>query len=155
MTLSEDPSNVLRRRLLAKHVDPMPSTSAEQVDQAGARETDMNTDLRVIGLGTCGAVFELPGSEIAYKKGADTAAVWNDFRLTNTMHNAIKRSRDVLQEEFEHVTIPSTLRCHEFFLRSQYGGKRTCKGAHSRIEKRGLCSELIGFCPCHKRHGRR
>ena len=71
-------------------------------------------DLRVIGLGSCGTVFEVPGAELAFKKGAIERDIWNDFCLTNKVHNAIKQVRTTLQEAFPESTIPRTPLCYEY-----------------------------------------
>lgn len=114
---SEHPSDILKRTLSVKSVVSTFSSFAERMNRVRARATgDDEHELRVIGLGSCGSVFELPGTDVAYKKGSDTAAMWKDFRLTNAVHNAVREARDVLQEAFEESTIPRTPRCHEFFL---------------------------------------
>ncbi len=46
------------------------------------------TAFRDIGRGSCGSVFEIPGTALAIKKGADTGSIWNDFDLTNTAYNS-------------------------------------------------------------------
>ena len=71
-------------------------------------------DLRIIGLGSCGTVFEIPGTEIAYKKGRNRSNLWTDFCLTNKVHNATKEVRNMLQEAFPKSTIPQTPFCHEY-----------------------------------------
>jgi len=74
--------------------------------------------LRVIGRGSCGTVFEAPGSEIAYKKGSDTKALWNDYHLTNCMAASLIEAKLYLeQEEFANVRVfPRTPRCRSFLL---------------------------------------
>ena len=67
-----------------------------------------------IGVGTCGAVFEIPGTEIAVKKGKDFEAIWNDLVLTNTVYNAILDARGSLQNEIPSQTIPEAPRCTAF-----------------------------------------
>ena len=42
-----------------------------------------------IGLGSCGTVFEVPGSDTAIKKGADVDAIWRDFVYKNRVNLAI------------------------------------------------------------------
>lgn len=71
---------------------------------------------RIIGVGTCGTVFEIPGTQLAVKKGNDTKAMWNDFLLTNRMHNAITDTREVLQDAFPERTLPKTPQCSDFWL---------------------------------------
>ena len=71
-------------------------------------------NLRVIGLGSCGTVFEIPGTGLAFKKGTWELDIWNDFCLTNKFHNAINQVRTSLQEAFPESTIPRTPLCHEY-----------------------------------------
>lgn len=77
---------------------------------------DEKVELRVIGVGSCGTVFELPGTELAYKKGSDTAAMWNDFILTNTVHSALIDTKEKLQSAFTGRAIPRSPSCQEFVL---------------------------------------
>lgn len=110
----EHPSEVLKSTLSCKSNVSTSFNLAERMNRVRAVAT--KHELRVIGLGTCGSVFELPGTDIAYKKGPDTLAMWNDFRLTNAVYNAVRETRDMLQEAFEESTIPYTPRCHDFHL---------------------------------------
>lgn len=73
----------------------------------------VSTHLRVIGLRSCGTVFEKPGTELALKKGT-MPGLWTDFCLTNKVHNAVKHVRTVMQEAFPSSTIPMTPLCHEY-----------------------------------------
>jgi hypothetical protein len=73
-------------------------------------------DLRVIGLGTCGTVFELPGTNRAYKKGGETADIWRDYHLTNTVHHATIRVSRLLQGKCPEYRLPCTPHCHAFYL---------------------------------------
>ena len=82
------------------------------------RTMKQNSQLRVIGRGSCGSVFEIPGTPIAFKKSSNTEALWNDFRLTNMVHNALIEAQSVLQQALPDRTIPWTPMCHEFFLES-------------------------------------
>ncbi|CAD6589584.1 MAG: hypothetical protein ASARMPREDX12_003891 [Alectoria sarmentosa] len=70
--------------------------------------------LRVIGLGSCGTVFEIPGTELAFKKGTSKDGIWNDFCLTNKVHNAIKEVRTKMQETFRDNKILRTPLCHQY-----------------------------------------
>ena len=60
----------------------------------------------VIGRGTCGTIFEIPGTESAYKKGSDKVALWNDANLTNIACRAVTETKTCLQEIFTNVSIP-------------------------------------------------
>ena len=72
-------------------------------------------DLRIIGLGSCGTVFEIPDTGLACKKGTQGFNMWKDFCLTNKVHNAAKEVREVLQEAFPESTIPCIPLCHEYY----------------------------------------
>ena len=74
----------------------------------------LQEELRVIGLGSCGTVFEIPGTELAFKKGTNEASIWTDFCLTNRVHNAVKHVRTMLPEAFPDATIPRTPLCHDY-----------------------------------------
>lgn len=67
---------------------------------------------RTIGLGSCGTVFELPGTTMACKKG--TLSVWTDFCLTNTMYKSLSGIRSEIQQIFPEAVIPRTPRCHSY-----------------------------------------
>ena len=71
-------------------------------------------NFRTIGLGSCGSVFELPGTQFAYKKGSIEAEIWRDFCLTNKVHIAVTTVRRVLQITFQDLAIPQTPRCHSY-----------------------------------------
>ena len=51
---------------------------------------------RIIGRGTVGTVFEIPGSELAVKKGPNIDVLWNDFRLTNKVNRSFAKSKAIL-----------------------------------------------------------
>ena len=71
---------------------------------------------RIIGRGTAGTVFEIPGTDCAIKKGSDTKVVWNDFLLTNEAQIAFLETRGILQEAFPEVVIPRVAACTCFWL---------------------------------------
>ena len=70
----------------------------------------------VIGLGSCGSVFSMPGTEMALKKGGDVKALWNDFCLTNKVYSAFLKVKVLLQDTFPTNTIPRSPRASQFFL---------------------------------------
>lgn len=43
------------------------------------KATDEDSEYRILGLGSCGTILEVPGSGIAIKKGGDVDAIWRDF----------------------------------------------------------------------------
>ena len=110
-TEPEDPRAVLKRYL---SVDSTPSSLAERMGRAAKSRAIPGPDYRAIGLGSCGSVFEIPGTEFAIKKGKDIKAIWNDFCLTNAVHNAISNTRDLMQTSFPEKTIPKTPFCSLF-----------------------------------------
>ena len=109
------PSATLKRTLSVKSVVSTASSFAERMNRDRAR-TSQSQELRDIGLGSCGSVFEIRGTQLAYKKGTDTASIWNDFRMTNTVHNAVVETQVLLQEAFPQATIPRTPMAYEFML---------------------------------------
>lgn len=72
------------------------------------------SSLRTIGLGSCGSVFEVPNTDIAWKKGTQSFSIWTDFCLTNRVHNAIVDVGALLQQIFLDAIIPRTPLCHSF-----------------------------------------
>ena len=81
-----------------------------------SRAVDEPTEYRVIGLGTCGTVFEVPWTDFAVKKGRDVEAMRNDFLLTDRVHDAIADTRGLLQDTFPERTIPKAPRCSGFWM---------------------------------------
>ena len=104
----------LRRALSTNSVISTASSFATRMQRAAGRAGVELEELRVIGLGSCGTVFELPGIEIAFKKGSKELDMWNDFCLTNKVYNAAREVQRILQEAFPRSTIPRTPVCHEF-----------------------------------------
>ena len=82
----EDPWQALKRTLSVKSVISTSSSNASRMQRASAA-TDRG-EFRTIGLGSCGSVFEIPGTELAYKKGSVASDMWMDFCLTNRVHLA-------------------------------------------------------------------
>ncbi|KAL8841487.1 MAG: hypothetical protein Q9170_000870 [Blastenia crenularia] len=70
---------------------------------------------RIIGLGTCGTVFQIPKTDLALKKGGAESSIWTDFCLTNIVHHAIRDVHAILQKSFPYVTLPMAPLCHEFY----------------------------------------
>ena len=112
---SDHPSEVLRRTLSFRSNDSASSSFAERISKASAKAFEAKPVLRIIGLGSCGSVFEISGTELAYKKGSDTRAIWRDFGLTRTVHYAVLETRRMLQEEFVKLMVPLVPNCHEFY----------------------------------------
>lgn len=111
---SKTPRDVLRRELSGKSVAST-SSFAERMNRAHGSNADKK-DYRIIGTGTCGTVFEIPGTEMALKKGTDVDAMWRDFLLTNRVHTAIADTRNMLQDAFPNHTLPRSFGCSHFFL---------------------------------------
>ena len=82
---------------------------------ATVRSEPGREDLRIIGPGSCGTVFEIPGNKLAFKKGTSVLGIWSDFRLTNKVHNAVSHIRTIMQEAFPHSTIPMTPLRHNHY----------------------------------------
>lgn len=112
----ESPSELLRRTLSVKSVISTTSSFAERLNRAQGKAAHERRDYRIIGVGTCGTIFEIPGTELAIKKGQDKHAMWNDFRLTNIVHYSIQDTREVVQAAFPETTIPRSPHCSDFWL---------------------------------------
>lgn len=115
---SKNPSGFLRSPsgFLRRTLSVSASSSFKRMNQAQAKADDEKQGYRIIGVGSCGTVFEIPGTQQAVKKGNDTKAIWNDFLLTNKIHNAIADTREVLQDTFPKTTLPKSPQCSYFWL---------------------------------------
>lgn len=101
-TVAED-EDMLRRSLSVRSIISNSSIFAEHTERAKFAQ---GTVLVVIGRGTCGTIFEIPGTESAYKKGSDKDGLRNDANLTNIACRAVVETKTRLQEIFPHVSIP-------------------------------------------------
>ncbi|MCJ1226719.1 hypothetical protein MMC12_003372 [Toensbergia leucococca] len=110
----EHTDQVLKRTLSTRSVISTTSSLASRMQRAASDSTAERQDLRVIGLGSCGSVFEVPGTEIAFKKGTSEQGIWQDFCLTNSVHNAVNQVQGLMQETFPDSTIIRTSLCHEY-----------------------------------------
>ena len=81
-----------------------------------SQKVDQGPVYKVIGLGSCGSVFEIPETDFAVKKGKGTKALWSDYCLTNIVHDAFTNTRDLIQDAFPHRTIPKIPYCSSFLL---------------------------------------
>ncbi len=111
---SESPSELLKRSLSVRSVVSTSSNFAKRMNSAEI--ADGSWEYRIIGVGSCGTIFEIPGLESALKKGKDTEALWKDFVLTNKVHNAIADTREFLQDAFPDRAFPKAPRCRDFYL---------------------------------------
>ncbi|CRL20435.1 Protein of unknown function DUF3669, zinc finger protein [Penicillium camemberti] len=100
LTKDED---ILRRTLSVRSIISTSSSFEERMQQAKSRR---DPTLVVIGRGTCGTIFEIPGTESAYKKGRDKDSLWNDANLTNTACRAVTETKTCLQGIFPNTSIP-------------------------------------------------
>ncbi|KAL9071266.1 MAG: hypothetical protein Q9161_004282 [Pseudevernia consocians] len=118
-TLQEEseelPHQILKRALSTKYIISTTSSFASRVQRAVLKSEMERKDFRTIGLGSCGTVFEIPGTELAFKKGTSEPGIWQDFCLTNRVHNAVNHIRTNLQEAFPYATIPRTPLCHDYY----------------------------------------
>jgi len=105
---------LLKRTLSTTSVISTTLSFASRMQRAALRPGLELQNLRIIGLGSCGTVFEIPGTELAFKKGTIEQAMWRDFCLTNRVHNAVKHVRMMMHTVFPHSTIPKTPLCHNY-----------------------------------------
>lgn len=105
---------LLKRTLSTKSMISTTSGLASWMRRAASRSGLERENLRVIGLGSCGTVFEIPGTELAYKKGTSESGIWKDYNLTNKVRNAVRDVREMLQDAFPDYTHPRTPLCHRY-----------------------------------------
>lgn len=100
----ESALDVLKRTLSIGAVHPTLSAFSER------RSTSIPTapivELRDIGRGSCGSVFEVPGTVYAIKKGSKVHSIWNDFNLTNLAYNSCVASTNLFKYSFPGNQIP-------------------------------------------------
>ena len=111
--MSEKTLSQRLKRALSTSVVP---TFAPRMGCAALQSTRKAECLRTIGLGSCGTVFEIPGTELAYKKGTNEAGIWGDFCRTNKVHNAVRNVREMMHSAFPNSVIPKTPMCHSYHL---------------------------------------
>ena len=114
----ETPSQRLHGALSTRALISLPSVSSTRMERATLRPTPEADCLRTIGLGSCGTVFEIPGTELAYKKGTSEVGIWADFCLTGRVSNALRDVANIMQTAFPNVTLPQTPVCHAYHLAS-------------------------------------
>lgn len=113
-TESDSPRSLLKRALSARSSVPTAS-SVPETNRAHGKHAEKG-EHRIIGLGSCGTVFEISGTKFAVKKGDDIKAMWTDFLLTNRVYSSLLDTRDILQDAFPERTIPRSVQCSEFWL---------------------------------------
>lgn len=111
-SLSESQKRALSVRLLFSK----PSQVAETNRALGTLIDEL--EYQIIGLGSCGTIFEIPKTDLTIKKGGDTQTTWTDFLLTNKVYNAMLNTRNVLQDAFYPTTLPQSVRCSQSLLPS-------------------------------------
>ena len=103
------------RRGLSESFISTTSSSAGRLNKA--HETT-STTLEVIGRGTCGTVYEIPGVDRVLKLGSPARKnIWWDFLATNTAHNVFTTCEPLfkLSRYFQDdVSIPRVPRGFEF-----------------------------------------
>ena len=104
----------LKRALSTQSVISTTSNFATRMQRAASQLGLERQPVRVIGLGSCGSVFEMPGTQLAFKKGGIAPDIFRDFSLTNKVHYAVRDTRTIMQEAFPGSTIPKTPLCHEY-----------------------------------------
>lgn len=100
----ESATEILKRTLSAGIVHSSESTFATRQDAERLKFSAIQ--LRDIGRGSCGSVFEVPGTAYAIKKGSNIAAIWNDFNLTNHAYNSCVSSTNLMKYAFPGRRIP-------------------------------------------------
>ncbi|KAH6625522.1 hypothetical protein C7974DRAFT_455705 [Boeremia exigua] len=74
------------------------------------------TPFTVIGRGTAGTVFAIPGTEFALKKGSVRASIWADSQMTNIACNAVMECKSTLEYHFPGLSVPRVPRVHDWVV---------------------------------------
>lgn len=110
----EDPAELLNRCLSTKFVISTTSSFAKRMQKARYDLGIKKDSFKNIGLGSCGSVFEIPGTKLAYKKGSQEIDIFRDFRFTQQVHQAVECGLQILQKAFPECTIPKTPESHKY-----------------------------------------
>lgn len=102
---TETVKDVLKRTLSVGTVTTNGSSLNERMNDARdvSRYPPLLND---IGRGSCGSVFEMPGTPYAIKKGSNTKAIWNDYNLTNHAYNSHLNTIGLFKHVFPDSLIP-------------------------------------------------
>lgn len=114
-TSSFSARDVLRHSLSVKSVISSSSSFAERMNAARSHE---NQKFICIGRGSCGTIWEQPGTEDAFKTSPYSNALWVDFLLTNRVHNAFLRVQELMESTFTGITVPRVPKASRFFTPS-------------------------------------
>lgn len=106
-------SEILKRTLSVGTVYSATSSFAERMDALRYEDADSEA-LRDIGRGSCGSVFEVPGTAFAVKKGSNANAIFNDFNLTALAYNSYLASLGLFEGPFKGRRVPRVPKVHYF-----------------------------------------
>lgn len=102
------------------------STSSSFADRMNASRYQ-NSKFGDIGVGSCGQIWEIPGTEIAIKTSTMTKALWTDYHLTNRAHRAFQGVETIqrLQQvcSMFELTPPRIPRADGLFLSTDENGQ--------------------------------
>lgn len=112
--MEDQTAMLLKKTLSTRSVLFTPLSYAQRMQKAALKSEGGKSTLRQIGLGSCGSVFEIPGTEIAYKKGTKELDIHRDYRLTRKVHEAVAHVVPMLQKAYPELQMPKTPQCHDF-----------------------------------------
>lgn len=73
-----------------------------------------NSPFEVIGRGSAGTVYEIPGTEFVLKKGSVKESIWADSQLTNTACTAVMECKSALEYYFHDLSVPRVPRVQDW-----------------------------------------
>ncbi|KAK2772179.1 hypothetical protein FQN53_004710 [Emmonsiellopsis sp. PD_33] len=141
--ISEGPSyfkEVLQRSL---SVNTVVSTGSSFAERMNAARYIKGQKYVCIGRGSCGTVWEQPGTEIAYKTSPHHRALWADFHLTNQVHTSFLQVEHLMETAFPGITVPRVPSASHFFtpaspwwdaVESKFPSGEVLKGAHAAMQ---------------------
>ncbi|KAJ9639730.1 hypothetical protein H2204_003523 [Knufia peltigerae] len=104
--LSTSPEVTLQRTLSSGTAISTASSFAQRMNLARFPPSGTQVTFRDIGRGSCGSIFEIPGTSYAIKRGSNVSSIWNDFNLTNLAYNSYIKCLFLFRADFPNREIP-------------------------------------------------
>ena len=104
----------LRRVVSVQPYVPNSSSFVRDLGKITRKAAEEQSKYCTVGLNSCGRSSRFPRQTLRSRK--DINAMWNDFNLINTVHNAIADTTALLQDLFPDRTPAKIPQCIEFLL---------------------------------------
>lgn len=101
----------LRESFTTKMATTISSSLTKEISGTRITHTEY---FEVIGRGSAGTVFEIPGTEIALKKGSVKASIWADSQMTNLACTAVMECKRPMERYFPGISVPRVPRVKDW-----------------------------------------